>query len=452
MKTILLLYLEQEFEESLVFTNPLDKLLFISSGWLRMNCMMVFHFLAHELRDEPIFDTPNVAPAAGNGAIYNDFDFNPTSLMHNDNVEFFSFSQPHPSAAAAVVQDSGNEVSALTEALDHAIMEADRHEGILYEDLQWETPLFDNSSENCDVEYVQKVVELASNNQGCWDKLQISEKAVTMFKRRARLSWEGPDTVYDAWLIRKGYERPWFDYHLMNCSFPSFDPDAEQEPPTQPEPQRPQLPTVSPPEEGLDLSTAEQTEEKNPPSTPHIAEQTEEKNPPSTPTENREEDSFEEITSYQPPREETNSPSRSDRAEEYSSEDITSHQPPKRDQTSDNDANRTVNTPPSIPPPRVEQPDRISETSISDLSDQDTTPSVKTTSSQPATVPRRRLSLKRCCNAATSTVVTSGSETEPTKRARSKSDSSIEFDIDKALPEGIEVVNISSEVTSSDEY
>lgn len=52
-------------------------------------------------------------------------------------------------------------------------MEADRVEGLLYEDLSWDTPLFDNASEKCDKEYVQNAVELASNNNGCWDALQM---------------------------------------------------------------------------------------------------------------------------------------------------------------------------------------------------------------------------------------------------------------------------------------
>ncbi|XP_066920801.1 serine-rich adhesin for platelets-like [Clytia hemisphaerica] len=485
-------------------------------GWLRINCMEVFHYLAEQLKHEPIFDTPthrwNGAGAAkGMGAVFNDFDFSPMDLMLADENAEFSLSQT-PSIPSNNVQTvdadvpsspSNSKDSATVEAIDHAIMEADRVEGVLYEDLSWDTPLFDNASEKCDEEYVQKVVELASNNEGCWDALHISDKAVSMFRRRARVFWDGPDTVYDAWLVRKGYERPWFDYHLMNCSFPSFDPEAEQEPST---PQQLQLPTVSPLKECLDQSNdaernEQQSEEINLPSTSTAnpseeeplkeitsnqptREETnsaststtnqleedplkditsyqpprEETNSPSTSTANQsEEDPLLEITSYQPPREKTNSPSTStaNQSEEDPLLEITSYQPPREDQTSGNensDANCTVNpSPPPIPPPPVEQPDRISETSISDLSEQETTPSIEKSSSQGATIPRRRLSLKRCCNAATATVVTSGSETETTKRPRSKSDS-IEFDIDRVLPEGKEVVDISSGETSSEDF
>ncbi|XP_066929136.1 uncharacterized protein [Clytia hemisphaerica] len=193
-------------------------------GWLRINCMEVFHYLAEQLKHEPIFDTPthrwNGAGAAkGMGAVFNDFDFSPMDLMLADENAEFSLSQT-PSIPSNNVQTADADVpsspsnskdSATVEAIDHAIMEADRVEGVLYEDLSWDTPLFDNASEKCDEEYVQKVVELASNNEGCWDALHISDKAVSMFRRRARVFWDGPDTVYDAWLVRKGYERPWFD-------------------------------------------------------------------------------------------------------------------------------------------------------------------------------------------------------------------------------------------------
>ncbi|XP_066933575.1 uncharacterized protein [Clytia hemisphaerica] len=133
------------------------------------------------------------------------------------------------------VSDEANndDNTALVQALDHAIIQADRNEGILYEDLQWETELFDNVSEVCDTDYIEKVITLAANVHDVWDSLQLTENAKNMFRRRLRINWEGPDTVYDAWLVRKGYERSWFDYPLLYSKYPDFDPEAEQEPPTQ---------------------------------------------------------------------------------------------------------------------------------------------------------------------------------------------------------------------------
>ena len=214
-----------------------------------MNCMEVFHYVANQLQGEPIFDTPihsndGHRTAPGTGAIYNDFDFDPSHLMYADEVESFSFSQSVTSSQPLnrneeETNDNDNnndkegENSALVQALDHAVLEADKEVGIHYEDLVWESDLFDNYSEKCDEAYVDKVLVLAANKDGAWDKLKVTEKAKNMFRRRLRNKWEGADSVYDAWLIRKGCERPWFDYHFLYSNHPDFDPNAEKEPATQ---------------------------------------------------------------------------------------------------------------------------------------------------------------------------------------------------------------------------
>ena len=207
--------------------------------------MEVFHYVANQLQGEPIFDTPTHSnyghrTAPGTGAIYNDFDFDPSLLMYTDEVESFSFSQSVTNSQPLnrneeETNNNGKEGenSALVQALDHAVLQADKEVGIHYEDLVWESDLFDNHSEKCDAAYVDKVLALAANKDGAWDNLEVTEKAKNMFRRRLRNSWEGADSVYDAWLIRKGCERPWFDYHALYSSHPEFDPNAEQEPPTQ---------------------------------------------------------------------------------------------------------------------------------------------------------------------------------------------------------------------------
>ena len=53
-----------------------------------------------------------------------------------------------------------------------------------------------------------------------------------MFERRLRTKWDMPDTVYDAWLIKYGFERPWFDTHLF---FHKFSDDLETLPSYQPQ-------------------------------------------------------------------------------------------------------------------------------------------------------------------------------------------------------------------------
>ena len=117
-----------------------------------MNCMSVFHYVANQLQGEPIFDTDVDQPQIAQnqqleGAIYNDFDFQPMLLMHDDYNEHFSFSQQQ---ADNHQPSSASDDQAIIEALDHAIMSAEKTIGVLYEHLPWESPLFDNSSDECD--------------------------------------------------------------------------------------------------------------------------------------------------------------------------------------------------------------------------------------------------------------------------------------------------------------
>ncbi|XP_066920181.1 uncharacterized protein [Clytia hemisphaerica] len=108
----------------------------------------------------------------------------------------------------------------------------------------------------------------------------------------------------------------------MNCLFPSFDPDAEQEPPTQQQLQLPlkesldqskkeQATSNEQQSEGIDLpSTANQSEEDSLKEITSNQPTREGTNSPSTSTANQSEDEpLKEIMSYQPSREETNSPS-----------------------------------------------------------------------------------------------------------------------------------------------
>ena len=161
--------------------------------------MKVFHFLANVLKDEPLFDSPEqqVAEREG-GAVYNDFDHNPMELLAGDE-NAFSYSQLPSKATTS------------SEAVqDHAVMAVDTSE-----DLTWNTELFDNYTEKCNSRYSQKVYKLVTNAEGCWDALSLTGEARMVFARRHRTNWDQPDTVYDAWLLRRGLERSWFDNHTF---------------------------------------------------------------------------------------------------------------------------------------------------------------------------------------------------------------------------------------------
>ena len=177
--------------------------------------MEVFHYVANELNGEPLFDSA-VDKWQDTGSVYNDFDSASTSLMiTSEECAEFSFSQKMTSSPAKTS-------TVITEAIDYAVMDADMHDGLLYEHLVWESSMFDNVSETCDDAYIKKVYNLVRDVDGCWSDLTVSEQAEKMFHRRFRANWEAPDTVYDAWVILRGWERPWFDNHRFNVLFPDI--------------------------------------------------------------------------------------------------------------------------------------------------------------------------------------------------------------------------------------
>lgn len=182
--------------------------------------MEIFHYLADQLKDEELFDSPPNRPAT-EGAIYNDFDESPLDQLCQNQSERFCFSQT--SNSLGIPDESDNAEEHLTrEAVDHAIMAEDSSSGVHYEHLQWEHPLFDNFSDIADVEYLTKVYQLAINEKEQWNEIKISKEATSMFERRLRSNWESADSVYDSWLLRRGCERACFDYHSFHVLFPDF--------------------------------------------------------------------------------------------------------------------------------------------------------------------------------------------------------------------------------------
>ena len=175
--------------------------------------MEVFHYVANELKDTPLFDN-RPEPARDTGSIYNDFDLSSVSLMvTSEECAEFSFSQK-------VATSPEKNSATIAEAVDYAVMDADVSDGLLYEHLVWDSPLFDNYSETCDDSYIEKVHKLVMDVDGCWSEITVSPQAEAMFRRRFRTNWEAPDSVYDAWVIRQGWERGWFDTHRYNVMYP----------------------------------------------------------------------------------------------------------------------------------------------------------------------------------------------------------------------------------------
>ena len=48
-----------------------------------------------------------------------------------------------------------------------------------------------------------------------------------MFARLFRTNWEATDTVYDAWIMLKGWQREWFDRQLFDILYPDVADDLQ---------------------------------------------------------------------------------------------------------------------------------------------------------------------------------------------------------------------------------
>ena len=180
--------------------------------------MSVFHYVAHQLRDVPLFESEDVySNSTSSGAIYNDFDHNPLDLLQGSTTQEFCFSQCSNDV-------SHSEAPAVPQAaIDHAILEADKNEGILYDHLTFDSSSFDCSSDINDLEYMRKVYLLATADSEAWKKLSITDETIHIFKIRHRADWKGTDSVYDAWLLSEKEMRSSFDYDKFFQLYPDYE-------------------------------------------------------------------------------------------------------------------------------------------------------------------------------------------------------------------------------------
>ena len=186
--------------------------------------MAVFHYVADVLKDVPLFDCESSAVATApdettgaiteHGSVYNDFDHSPLDLLHRDQ-SIFCFSQT-TNMGREGVQDTEDQV---TKPIDVTYVAR----GTRDIRISLESTFFDNSSLECDEAYWEKVYKLLTNWDDSWEDLEISVLAEESFRRRLHLQCNNPDSVYDAWLIKNGFERDWFDYQTFNLEYP----DAE---------------------------------------------------------------------------------------------------------------------------------------------------------------------------------------------------------------------------------
>lgn len=185
-----------------------------------MNCMEVFHYVSDQVKDLPLFEATSNLCHQNDGAIYNDFD-NPAPFGdHIDHtLSFSSQNMDLLPASESSVRKADNSLVTTTE-VEHAIMESDRMEGNWNEDLIFNTDSFIYGGE-IDKEYMLNVYTLLTTEKSVLDEL--SERAVEIFNIRKRNNWAVGDTVYDAWLLRSGYERPHFDKQQFALEHPDLD-------------------------------------------------------------------------------------------------------------------------------------------------------------------------------------------------------------------------------------
>lgn len=148
--------------------SAVDVLIFIA--WLRKHCTEVFHFLAHELKDEPLFETSvHDGEYADKGAMYNDVDHNPIDLLHGGENNLFSFSQTNNFKSAHPVQA----LDMVKEGVECAVLEAHRTESVAYQDLIFDTDCFNIKIEVTDHVYMQKVYCIVTREAAAWENLKL---------------------------------------------------------------------------------------------------------------------------------------------------------------------------------------------------------------------------------------------------------------------------------------
>ena len=184
--------------------------------------MAVFHYVANQLTDVPLFECSNIVLNTSEGAIYNDFDFRPESLVDCDSITF--------SQTTNLGSENSNPLTDLIpdEAVEHAILDADATEGLLYEHLVFETELMDATTTNPrDVEYLTKVYKLVTLS---WKEIHMQMRAKTLeiYQMRHRNNWKGADSVYDAWLLAVDLRRSWFPYKKFLRLFPDWKKAREE--------------------------------------------------------------------------------------------------------------------------------------------------------------------------------------------------------------------------------
>ena len=183
--------------------------------------MQVFHYVANQTKHMPLWESSSPASSGRIGAIYNDIDNDPAELLHSQ-MESRQFSFRANSSRFVSSQIDQSEI--MQKKVDHAVLWADENEGLGYNDLIVNCPYWDIESEADDIEYLKRVFLIASHDATAWENITpLTKKAEKLFTIRQRNNWEGPDSMYDAWLLLNREKRDWFRYDLFYQRYPKYD-------------------------------------------------------------------------------------------------------------------------------------------------------------------------------------------------------------------------------------
>ena len=156
--------------------------------WLRLKCTEILHYWANQLKGTPIFENDHRKI----NKIKESGDFQPEELLSNINNDTMFGAISNSS-----VRFDENDSTFLIpqESVDHAVLEADRHEPAFYDVLSFKHPNYDISSSAADKKYMEKVYNVATSG---FKEFPVTRKVLKIYEMRQRS--EGPDSVDSEYL------------------------------------------------------------------------------------------------------------------------------------------------------------------------------------------------------------------------------------------------------------
>jgi hypothetical protein len=184
--------------------------------------MDIFHYVANELANTPLFESPLLELEGENrGAVFNDFEY-----ITADFEEKATSSQYSGPSNADIFPSQDVCTFVPQPLVDHAILEADSRDGGIYCQSIIDSFYFDIETIITEASYLQKVFQVTTQE---FDNVNINKETVEIYKARRRNNYEQPDTFYDAWLLRQETPRDAFPLEDFKRLFPHWNESEVEE-------------------------------------------------------------------------------------------------------------------------------------------------------------------------------------------------------------------------------